>query len=185
LSRDEERAPLIGATVTASTAFWLGLYASAVSSAVALMTLYGLIFMRIKVVARDAYAVKVKGTAREMIVYGDDTLKTMGVPRSGATPMLAVTVKNRGRQPVQIDTVSRVAGIKHHVFGDFMAQVPFELAPGHSKTVVHGRQGGHNHGDIPLSRFYVVEGAGRIHPWTERWRQRVERLIYRRKRPRR
>jgi ribosomal protein S12 len=66
-----------------------------------------------------------------------------------------------------------------------MAYVPFDLAAGHSQTVVHGRQGGHSHGDIPLRRFYVVEGAGRTHPWTERWRQRAERVIYWRKRPRR
>jgi hypothetical protein len=185
LSVGEESASLIGPTVLASAAFWLGLYASAVSSAVALVTLYGLIFMRIKVVARDAYAVKVKGTSRGMIVFSDDTLKTMGTPRSGATPILVVTVMNRGRQPVQIEKVSRVKGVKHEVFGDFLTQVPFELLPGHSQEVVHGRAGGHSHGDIPLNRFYVTEGAGRVHPWTERWRQRVETLVYWRKRPRR
>jgi hypothetical protein len=48
-----------------------------------------------------------------MVVYGDDTLKTMGVPPSAATPILAVTVMNRGRQPVRIDKVSRVVGVKH------------------------------------------------------------------------
>jgi hypothetical protein len=185
LSGCEAHAPLIVAAVSTDAAFWLGLYASAVSSAVALVTLYGLVFMRIKVLARDAYAVKVTGTTREMVVYGDDTLKTMGVPPGAATPILAVTVMNRGRQPVRIDKVSRVVGVKHDVFGDFMAQVPFDLAPGHSESVVHGRQGGHSHGDISLRRFYVVEGAGRIHPWTERWRQRVERIVYWPKRPRR
>ena len=55
------------------------------------------------------------------------------------------------------------------VFGDFVKQVPFDLSPGHSQTVVHGWEGGHSHGDIPLRRFYVVEGAGRIHPWTARY----------------
>ena len=92
---------------------------------------------------------------------------------------------NRGRQPVQISGVSRVRSAKHEAFGDFMEQVPFDVLPGHSQTVAHGREGGHTHGDIPLRRFYVTEGAGRVHPWTERWRQRFESLIYWRKRPRR
>jgi hypothetical protein len=102
-----------------------------------------------------------------------------------AESILTVTVVNRGRQPVHIEHVSRVSGVKHEVFGDFMAYLPSDLLPGHSHTVVHGRNGGCSHGDIPLRRFSVTEGAGRVHPWWERWRQRVESVIYWRKRPRR
>ncbi len=173
------------ATTSAASAFWLGLYASVVSSAVAVVNLYGQIFMRIRVLVREGYAVKVKGQTRHMIIHGDDTLQTMGVPPAAATPILTVTVMNRGRQMVRIEKVSRVRGAKHVVFGDFMDQTPFDLLPGHSQTVAHGLQGGHAPGDVPLRRFYVTEGAGRVHPWTERWRQRVDKLIYWRTRRRR
>ncbi len=172
---------VLATAITSTTAaFWLGIYASVVSSGVALVSLYGQIFLRVRVVAREAYAVKTK-VGRDLIVHLESTLKTMDVPAGAATPVVTVAVINRGRQPVQISTVSRAHSLRdprsHEVFGDFLEYVPFDLLPGHSQTVVHGKDGGHVPGDLPMRRFFVHDGAGRTHPLHERWQQRVEGVV--------
>jgi hypothetical protein len=46
---------------------------------------------------------------------------------------------------------------------------------------MHGLQGGYTKGQLPLKRWFVVDGAGRVHPLRERYRQRLQRLVRRRK----
>jgi hypothetical protein len=78
--------------------------------------------------------------------------------------------------------VTRLAyAVKRDLFHDFMPQLPVIVPAGHSKTVVQGKEGGYAHGDLKnLRRFFVADGAGRFYPYPERWRQRLENLLYRR-----
>jgi len=161
-------------------AFWLGLYASAVASITGLWALFRELWIeraRIDVAPEDAWLVRVKGQERPLIVKGEDTMRTMQVPDSARRPILTVKVRNRGRREATIDSVNQViAGGKINVFGDLLPQVPFLIPAERGSTLVMGKDGGYAHGDIRLKRFYVVDGAGRIHPLRERDRQRVRRI---------
>jgi hypothetical protein len=171
---------LIAALKTADVAFWLGLYASVVSSAVALITLYGYLFNRVRVVAREDFRVLVEG-GTPVICHGEDSLDAMGLTRDGATEVLTIGILNRGRQTVQIGMVSKAHPVQRSVFPDLPEQLPVTIEPGHSKTVIHGKEGNYSHGDLKnMRRFFVADGAGRIYPYRERWRQRLENLLYRR-----
>jgi hypothetical protein len=102
----------------------------------------------------------------------------MQVPDSARRPILTVKVRNRGRREATIDSVNQViAGGKINAFGDLLPQVPFLIPAERGSTLVMGKDGGYAHGDIRLKRFFVVDGAGRIHPLRERYRQRVRRVI--------
>src|SRR5262249_19794294 len=154
--------------------FWLALYASVLSSLVALVTLYGEIFNRIRVVAREDYFIPTGGAGGGFIVHGEDTLEGMGAPRALAGPGLTVGISNRGRQTVQIRAVSKAYPVKRELFKDIMQQLPITIEAGHATQVVNGKEGGYAHGGLSMRRFYVVDGAGRVYPYHERWRQRVE-----------
>lgn len=94
-----------------------------------------------------------------------------------------VKVTNRGRRAVNVDHASYVAhpvrGI-HAVSNDLMQQLADRprLEESQSITLVHGQLGGYRHGQLPTKRWYVQDGAGRIHPLRERYRLRVERVLY-------
>jgi hypothetical protein len=165
-------------------AFWLSLYATAVASLTALWTLFRELWQerpRIDVEPTEAWLVRVKGEQRPMVVRGEDTLKRMDVPVGARRLVLELTVRNRGRRDAKIQQVLRAKNRNvSEVFGDFMAYLPF-LAPAETTTtLVHGKDGGYERGDVPLKRFYVVDGANRIHPLTERYRQRLARPFRRR-----
>jgi hypothetical protein len=162
-------------------AFWLGLYASAVASATGLWALFRELWLeraRIDVTPEDFWLVRVKGEARPMLVKGERTLGTMEIPKSATRDVLVVTVRNRGRRDATISRVTQMLPDgRVSVFGDFQSQVPFLIPAERSATILHGQDGGHTRGEIPLKRFYVIDGAGRIHPLAERYRQRLRRAI--------
>lgn len=98
-------------------------------------------------------------------------------------PIFWVTVANRGRRAVSIDSIARTATAVRGtsiVTVDLMEQTQTKprLEESQSRTFVHGQRGGYQHGDLPTSRWYVTDGAGRVHPLRERYRQRLESLIF-------
>ncbi len=173
----------VAAISATDSAFWLGLYASVVSSAVALITLYAHTFQRVRVVVRDDYFAPIASSqpGAGYMIHGEDMLEAMGVVKEQAVPILVVGISNRGRQPVQITTVSKAYAVNRDLLRDLISQLPVTLEAGHMKSLVAGKDGGYAHGDFKsMRRFFVVDGAGRIYPYRERWRQRVENLLYRR-----
>jgi hypothetical protein len=98
------------------------------------------------------------------------------VPTGGRArqPLFMVTVSNRGRRAVSIDSIARleriVAGTSI-VTVDLMQQTANKprLDESQSRTFVHGQQGGYTHGNLAESRWYVTDGAGRIHPLRDRY----------------
>lgn len=97
-------------------------------------------------------------------------------------PMLMVSVSNRGRRPTFITHVARVSNVWRGVSefsSDIMLQLqnPVRLEEGQGQTFAHGHMGGYQHGDLPVARWFVTDGAGRMHPLRERYRQRVERVV--------
>lgn len=163
-------------------AFWLGLYASVIASATGLWSLFRELWLeraRLDVVPDEAWLVKTTGSGK-MIVKGDDTLQTMEVPVGARSPILEVVIRNRGRRDAEIRSISqrRPGGV--FVFGDLLPQIPLEIPGERTKVLVMGDRGGYAHGSIALARFFVVDGANRIHPLSERYRQRLDRLLRRR-----
>jgi chaperonin GroEL len=68
-------------------------------------------------------------------------------------------------------------GPRISVFGDLLPQVPFLIPAERGFTLVMGQDGGYAHGETSLERFYVVDGAERIHPLRERYPQRLRRIL--------
>lgn len=101
------------------------------------------------------------------------------------TPVLMVRVSNRGRRSAGIQTVSRVVNMRrsrdtYALSADIMGQLvnPPRLGEGEGHTFVHGNLGGYELGGMPTRRWCVVDGGGRTHPLRERWRQRIERVVF-------
>lgn len=161
-------------------AIYLGIYASVVGTITGLWALFHNIFRdraRVTVKAFEAYRVTVKNEPQWLIVRGEDTLKTMGITPAMRRPVIDIEVRNRGRRDVRIDDVARARLGGSWKFGDFRYQVPFDLPAERKQSVILGAEGAYQHGDIKLTRFFAVDGAGRIHPLRERWRQRLLRPI--------
>ncbi|TML77481.1 MAG: hypothetical protein E6G12_03800 [Actinobacteria bacterium] len=100
-------------------------------------------------------------------------------------PILMVRVSNRGRRAFSIQTIGRVVSMRRHqgpheLSADIMRQLtpPILLGEGEGRTFTHGERGGYEHGQMPLTRWYVIDGAGRTYPISERWRQRIERVLF-------
>lgn len=98
-------------------------------------------------------------------------------------PLFMVSVSNRGRRPVNIEGVARLSKLIRGTSAypvDFMEQVASKprLEESQSKTFVHGQRGGYKHGDLATSRWYVTDGAGRVHPLRERYRQRLLAFVF-------
>jgi hypothetical protein len=111
-----------------------------------------------------------------------------GVPLIGPDirdEVLVVTVSNRGRRPVNVKSVMRVKSMFTGV-SDMSVEILQQLSANprieesDSKTFFHGQQIGstYRHGDLPTSRWYVTDGADRTHPLRERYRQRIEAIIF-------
>lgn len=97
--------------------------------------------------------------------------------------ILWVKVRNRGRRPTHIETVSRVKSAwrgGHEMSADIGQQLtqPVRLEEGQSHSFVHGAQGGYTHGDWSLKRWYVVDGGARTFPLRERYCQRIEAFVF-------
>jgi hypothetical protein len=147
----------------------LAVYAATVGTIGGLWTLYsGVVLDRARVA---------------LSVSESEVITTAG--REARVPVLAVRVSNRGRRAFSVQTIGRVVDMRRHrgpheLSADIMRQLatPFRLAEGEGRTFVHGERGGYERGQIPISRWYVIDGAGRTYPISERWRQRVERVIF-------
>ena len=105
-------------------------------------------------------------------------------PGSGmpARPIIGFSVYNRGRRAAYIASVERMSEPKTNTrqkSADIMRQIvqPVRLDEGQSMSITHGADGGYKPGDLPMSRWFVMDGAGRIHPLRERYRQRVEAVV--------
>lgn len=143
----------------------LAVYAALVASADALWTIYrGVVLDRARIVVRPARYGAHGGPGPPQELFG-------------------ITVSNRGRRAVTVESIaqmtSSVNGVSIVTY-DLMQQTAQKprLEESQSKTFQHGLQGGYSHGDISTTRWYVVDGAGRIHPLRERYRQRIERLTF-------
>lgn len=158
------------ADLTNSPAFWLGVYSTVVSTAVALLTLYGEVFLRIQVFARLAFFGSDGGPAvHERAEDFPDTGQQL-------VPVYRVLVRNRGRQGVTIAEVWQAQALRPHRRFAFAYPISPFANPGHTLSLPMVRQADET--EKPR-RFFVVDAAGRVHPLKERWRMRFEDLVFR------
>jgi hypothetical protein len=157
---------------------WLGVYSTIVSTAVALLTLFGEIFPRVRVEASERLLVTVSG--KPMLVSDRATVATMGGAPNAGREVLAITVRIRGRRDFRIENVVRRVGLGRELLADASQQIPGNVLPGHSANIVNGAQGGYKHGDISPRWWYVVDGGDRIYPLRIRSLLRLEDVLYRR-----
>ena len=159
-------------------AFWLAIYASAIASATGLWSLFRELWLeraRLSITPLESWLVATT-RATSLIVRGKDTLQTMGVPVGARKPVLQLIIRPRGRRDAHILSISQVSPEgKQTVFGDLLEHLPLEIPAEQTKTLLIGHEGGYEHGDIRLGRFFVVDGASRVHPLRERYRQRLSR----------
>jgi hypothetical protein len=159
-------------------AFWLGIYASAVASVTALWSLFRELWVdrpRILVMPEESWRVHNKG--EKWLIVADAALPTVA-PGAPKTPILEVTIRNKGRRDATIESVSQLRPDgRSNVFQDFLLQLPITIPAEQKKTIVNGGYGGYVHGQS-LKRFYAVDGAGRIHPLRERYRQRLSCVLH-------
>jgi len=160
-------------------AFFIGIYAGTISTLGTLWVLWSGVFLdraRIIVDVREAAAMPAPKGKRLLVGRSEPIAKRHIEAGHRYTQILWITVKNRGRRPAQIVQVARAASPHHETYADFHDQVPFDLPPGHGYSLVNGAEGGYQWETIPLKRFYVLDGAGQIHPLRERYHQRFEKL---------
>jgi hypothetical protein len=166
---------------TTDIAIYLGIYASIVSTAAGLWALFHGVFRdraRIYVKVQESYLANIKGGGH-LVIRGEDNLERFGIAPHRGRQVLAVLIRNKGRRDARAGAVAQARRwYGASFFGDLQGQVPCELPAESSTTLVLGRDGGYAHGDIKTGRFYVVDGAGRVHPLRERYRQRLRFLLW-------
>jgi hypothetical protein len=101
---------------------------------------------------------------------------------AGAAPQPAfyVTVANRGRRAVTIQSVFQVeSGISgmHNFMLSTLSGLPKRLNESESHIIMLSF-GSYTMGSMSKERWYVLDGAGRRHPLRERYRQRVEAIMF-------
>jgi hypothetical protein len=163
-----------------SLAFWLSIYATTVSTAVALLTLYGEIFQRVWVRAEEQGIVDLHGRPQRMRLAIADALE---IPEADRTPVLVIVVRNRGRRPVQIQQLSKrswFSTTRTLFTTEEVGELPAVIEGGHLRVfVVAGTKDPYVLGSTgSLSRTYAVDGAERIHPLRERWLQAIENVVF-------
>jgi hypothetical protein len=174
------------AALSTSVTFWLGIYATIVSTLVALLTLYGEIFQRIDVGADEGYRVDLGGPSGRRTVWATEQgADKLGAPNVIRRPGLRVRVRNRGRRPVQIMQIlqARWFALDRFMFDEFTTPeiLPRVIEPGRTEYFLLGvKQEYRLYNVRRVSRFYAVDGAGRVHPLRERWLQALENVLYRR-----
>ena len=169
---------ILVASVTGSAAFWLGLYATLIATAVALLTLYGELFQRVGVKARERFVVNVGSGDHRVIA--PEIADSLGVPGEARTPILSVHVRNRGRRPVQIRAVLQAHWFELDRYSFDEALAPVTIQPGHSHDFAIGYGRTYEYSGRRVRRVYAYDGADRVYPLRERWLQRAENLLYRR-----
>ena len=160
--------------VVASVALWLGIYSTVVSTAVALLTLYAEVFLRVKVVVGSGFYGSDKGPAFHE--RSDD------FPATGQKiePVFGVHVRNRGRQAVYVATIHQARATEPHRALLWVAH-PY-AGPGYVEpnTTIRFIVGGEwTPENTKPRRFFVVDGVGIVHPLRERWRMRIEDVLFR------
>jgi hypothetical protein len=158
---------------------WLSVYATTVSTLVALLTLYGEIFPRVRLDVSESLLVTVAG-GKQMLVSDRETLIGIGGEPGAGIEVLAVAVRNRGRRELRIENLTRRRGLSRDMLRDASLQIPANVPPGHSATIVNGAQGGYKHGQISTRWWYIVDGGDRIYPLRIRWLLKFENILYRR-----
>jgi hypothetical protein len=165
----------VTASLVNSPAFWLSVYSTVVATAVALLTLYAEVFLRVKVATRPGFYGSDGGPA--FYERADEFPKTGQQP----APVFAVVVSNRGRQQVSVSRVYQAQSFQPHRALAWASLPYIDLAPLGQNTsrqfIVEGERAPEK---TKPRRFFVVDGVGIIHPLRERWRQRIENLLYRR-----
>lgn len=124
------------------------------------------------------YSGAIRDRARIAVKVSEANIISVGGP---TIPILDVTVSNRGRRATTITHIGRVAKVRtggYELSADIMRQGRVRLDEGESHSFHHGAQGGYAHGDLPLKRWFATDGAGRVYPLRERYRQRVERVVF-------
>jgi hypothetical protein len=99
--------------------------------------------------------------------------------------VFVVAVSNRRRRPVNIKNVSRVKSVFTGVRAmspeilQQLAENP-RIEESDSRTFQHGLAFGSTYrsGDLPTRRWDVTDGAGRTHRFRERYRQRIEAIVF-------
>jgi hypothetical protein len=165
------RATLDPMIVVGSVALWLGVYSTVVSTAVALLTLYAEVFLRVSVVTRSGFYGSHQGPAFHE--RGDE------FPATGQTlqPVFGVHVRNRSRQSVYVASVHQARAFAPHRMLEWVAYPhngPDYVSP--NTTVMFIVGGAWTPENTRPRRFFVVDGVGIVHPLRERWRMRAERL---------
>jgi hypothetical protein len=96
--------------------------------------------------------------------------------------LLMIRVSNRGRRDLSIENVSRIMDVRRghtlwiRELGEAVRAGPDAIGDGRSHTYVLGPIGYHA-GKLPLTRWYVADGAGRIYPLRARYRLRAESFV--------
>ena len=116
----------------------------------------------------------------KMLVSDSETLAGMGGNPAAARTVLSIVIRNRGRRDVRVESLARRSGLGRVLFADAATQLPADVKPGHSHTVVNGAAGCYSHGYVPLRCFYVVDGGNRVYPLRLRWFLAAEDVLYRR-----
>jgi hypothetical protein len=97
-------------------------------------------------------------------------------------PALMIRVWNRGRRDFSIDQISRQLSLLRgtRMWVREIAQAveagPSKFGDGDGHTYIFG-PAGYSRSKFPPSRWFVVDGAGRIYPLRERYRQRAEAAV--------
>jgi hypothetical protein len=169
-------------------AFWLGLYASFIASITGLWALFRELWVerpRILVGAAEGWLVKVADVDKHLVVQGRNSAEglenvvVMGDNVIAKTEILVVNLRNRGRRDATIERVQQVTPDgEHRFFGDLVPHLPKALPGESSERLLIGVEGDHPHGSIGVEGFYVIDGAGRIHPLRRRYRQRLSRIFH-------
>jgi hypothetical protein len=97
----------------------------------------------------------------------------------GPDVVLMIRVWNRGRRDLAIDSVSRRMSVWRGTrlwireLAEAVRDGPEAISDGGGHTYMLGPVG-YDPGSIPFTRWFVTDGAGRIYPLRERYRQRLE-----------
>jgi hypothetical protein len=99
---------------------------------------------------------------------------------------ISFSVRNRGRRPFHISDLAYASSLLRGTRAMSMVlqrQINADRTPieeGQGRTYSLGGDGRHTftHGDLPLTRWHVVDQAGRVYPLRERYRSRIERFVF-------
>ena len=95
---------------------------------------------------------------------------------------VSIVILNRGRRPIHVLRIERVRSVWRGTIE--MSLLPERQArgatieEGRSRSYQAGGKDDYEAGHVPLTRWYFLDEAARIFPLRERYRQRVERVLF-------